>query len=1168
MPPGSALRLFDGALCGRKAQMGPAKVTSGTTWNRRGFWALILTQFQGAFNDNLYRWIITYHLFDIYINPKTGLPDSAKASTVAALGAILFSAPYILFPGIAGALADRYSKRSVTIATKLWEVMVMSLGLVAFMLNIEPLIWTMFFLMSMQSAFFSPAKYGILPEMLPESRLSWGNGVLNMASFVAIVMGMACAGLLFKWEMTIYTMSGILICLSLMGLACSLFVTRLPAADPERRVPVNPWAGLGRSFRLFFTDHILFLMMLASSFFWFAGALIQQTVPVHGRVTLGLDTFYVSLMVAFVGTGIGSGSFAAGYLSRQKIELGLVPMGMAGIVVLALLLAIPGAGYVTLLALLLLIGFSAGFYVVPVYAMIQHRSPKGLKGGMIATLNVVDCIGILTAGALFMAGGTLLKTSSYHFFLITAVLTLALGTYLCVAFPTFVLRSGLWILANTLYRLRVKGAENVPEEGGALLVANHTSCVDALVLVASIDRPVRFVMAEPLFAAPGLSVLSKVLGIRPHRARGELGPASHAAHLTAAAEALEAGEVVCIFSEGLVTPSGEILPFREALERIMNEADAPVIPVFVDPLLGNVFEVIEERMAWKLPSRLPYPIAVSFGAPLPPDTSVSAVIAGIQEAGTQAYSERLWAQPLLHRAFIRTARRHLRLMSLADARTPPLSFFKTLVGSVILGRKLRELLDDQPVVGVLVPPSVGGALANVALQIMGRVPVNLNYTASAETMAAAARQSGLTHVITAHAVLEKLPLQVPGKAVYLEDIMASVTKKDRLTAIPMALFAPVRWLERWLGSPPNRSEQDLATIIFSSGSEGEPKGVMLTHYGILSNIDGSIKIFPHKTGDRMMGILPFFHSFGFTTMLWLPLIEALGVVYHPNPLEARIVGQLIKKYQAWFFLATSTFLQNFIRRCPPEDLSSLGCVVCGAEKLASRVRDAFTEKFGVEPLEGYGVTECSPTVSVNRYDFRASGVYQRGTKRGTIGRPLPGIAMRVIDTDSGEPLPPNKPGLLMVKGPNVMKGYLGMPQRTTAVLRDGWYETGDIAAIDEDGFITITDRLARFSKIAGEMVPHIRVEEALHELLGLTEQSLAVAAVPDASRGERLVVLHTLDDEQLEALLGKLGQSGLPNLWRPRPNAFYRINEIPVLGTGKMDIKAVKNLARKLDIGD
>jgi acyl-[acyl-carrier-protein]-phospholipid O-acyltransferase/long-chain-fatty-acid--[acyl-carrier-protein] ligase len=343
---------------------------------------------------------------------------------------------------------------------------------------------------------------------------------------------------------------------------------------------------------------------------------------------------------------------------------------------------------------------------------------------------------------------------------------------------------------------------------------------------------------------------------------------------------------------------------------------------------------------------------------------------------------------------------------------------------------------------------------------------------------------------------------------------------------------------------------------------------MLSHRNIMTIIESCQEMFPHTSESCVVGFLPLFHSFGFAVCLWVPLLVGIRGIFHPNPLEPKLIGNLVQKYGGSIMICTPTFLQSFVRRCEPEQLRSLEYVVAGAEKMPERIRIAFKEKFGSEPVEGYGTTECAPGVSINIPDCESPGFFIRGLKHGTIGRPMTGQTVRVIDPDTGAELPTGEGGLLLVKGPNVMLGYLDDPKKTASVIQDGWYATGDIAALDEDGFITITDRLARFSKIAGEMVPHTKIEERLHELLGLTEQSLVVASVPDAAKGERLAVLHTLTDEQLEDLLKKLSESDLPNLWRPRSTAFHRIEAIPVLGTGKMDIKQAKKLALALDTGE
>lgn len=1136
------------------------------TWDKLGFWALIVTQFQGAFNDNAYRWIITYYLFRVYVDPATNLPDPAKATVILFLGAILFAVPFILFPGMAGSFADRHSKRSVAIATKGWEIGVMTLGLVAFELKSEPFMWTMLFMMNMQSAFFSPAKYGILPEMLPEEKLSWGNGILNMATYVAIIAGTAIVGVLFKLELHIYLMSGLLIALSCLGFASSLFITRVPPANPARRITLNPWHGLGRPLGIFFGQRAFLLMLIATGYFWFAGALMQQAIPLYGKSALGLDEIHISALISIVGIGIAIGSLGAGYCARGRIELGLIPFGMTGLGVFAIVLGLSGVGFQGALVLLFLVGFASGFYIVPVYAMIQYRSPRDLKGGMIAALNVTDCCGIFAAGLIFYVGG-MLHAGPTAFFVLCGVLTLLVGAILALEAPQIPLRSALWLLTNTLYRVRTKGSENIPEDQAAIFVTRHTSCLDALAIAFASNRRVAFPMADTLFASGLFRLARKPFGLRGG-ARPDAGETEYAAQeFAAAADALAQGDSVCLFLDGHVTPRGGTIRFEDALAQIRARSDAPVVPVFVDPLQVSLTKIRGGRLRWKKPERIPHHIILSYGPAAGREASAHAIAAAVGEAGVAAYSERHWPDALIHRAFIRTARKHLRLMAAADQRTPYLSYFRALTASIILGKKLRPKLEGQETVGVLLPPTVGGALTNVALQMMGKTVVNLNYSLSAETMASCAQQAGIRTVITAHEFLERFPLKVPGEAVYLDDIMATLRTPDRLAAIGLTLFGSVARIERYVGSPRGRTERDIATIIFSSGSEGEPKGVKLTHANILSNIEGARKVFPHKTGNVMTGILPFFHSFGFTGTLWLPLIEPLGVILYPNPLEAKIIGKMVEQYRAWFLITTCTFLQNFTRRCAPEDLASVGMVVCGAEKLTERVRSAFYERFGVEPLEGYGITECSPIISLELPNIEVPGIRFVAAKHGTVGRPIPGVIVRVEDPDTGEILPPNTPGMLMVRGPNVMAGYLNLPERTAAVLKDGWYRTGDIAAIDEDGFITITDRQARFSKIGGEMVPHIRVEDALHNMLGLTEQALVVIGVPDSTRGERLIVVHTLSPEQIEELLRKLDASDLPNLFRPRPNAFCRVDALPVLGTGKMDIKSVKKIALQFSSG-
>jgi acyl-[acyl-carrier-protein]-phospholipid O-acyltransferase / long-chain-fatty-acid--[acyl-carrier-protein] ligase len=471
---------------------------------------------------------------------------------------------------------------------------------------------------------------------------------------------------------------------------------------------------------------------------------------------------------------------------------------------------------------------------------------------------------------------------------------------------------------------------------------------------------------------------------------------------------------------------------------------------------------------------------------------------------------------------------------------------------------------NQKMIGVFLPPSVPGALVNFAVLLAGKVPVNLNYTVSEETLASCIRQCDIKSVITSNAFLEKVKLKVPCHTVFLEELVARPGLTEKIAAFFMTFFFPTGLLERALGREKKVTLDDLATVIFSSGSTGEPKGVMLSHYNIAANIEQLEQVFGLGRTDCVIGVLPFFHSFGFTGTLFLPAVVGVGAIYHPNPLDAKTIGPLVTDYSATFLLATPTFLQLYMRGCAAQDFGSLRVVMTGAEKLPDRLAAAFEEHFGIRPLEGYGCTECSPAVAVNTHDFRSAGFRQVGAKRGKIGHPLSGISVRIVDPDTRAPLPMGQSGLMLVRGPNVMQGYLGKPEKTAEVLHDSWYTTGDIAAIDEDGFLQITDRLSRFSKIGGEMVPHIKVEDRLHELAGSTAQTFVVAGVPDEKKGERLVVLHKLKDDQLQSILEKLSQTDLPNLWKPRADQFFQVENFPMLGTGKLDLRKVKETAAVL----
>jgi len=521
----------------------------------------------------------------------------------------------------------------------------------------------------------------------------------------------------------------------------------------------------------------------------------------------------------------------------------------------------------------------------------------------------------------------------------------------------------------------------------------------------------------------------------------------------------------------------------------------------------------------------------------------------------------------LPRKFLRMCRAHMRKAKAADSSGVELSGAGLLTRTLVLRRLLRRhvVAADEQFVGVLLPPSVGGMVTNAALAIDRRIAVNLNYTASSEVMNSCVTQCGIRHVLTSRRMLEKFNFKIDAEFVLLEDFLGKITVFDKIISATTAWLTPIFLLERHLGLTHIKPD-DLLTVIFTSGSTGRPKGVMLTQYNVGSNVEAIDAIIQLRDSDVLLGILPFFHSFGYTVTLWTVLTLAPMGIYHYSPLEAREVGKLCQKHGATIMIATPTFVRSYLRRCEAEVFKTLEVVFAGAEKLPIELADAFQEKFKVRPMEGYGATELSPVVSGNIPHGRGRESKHEGVKEGTVGRPLPGISAKVIDLDTGADLGPNRTGMLLVTGPNVMKGYFGRPDLTAEGIRDGWYITGDVAEIDDDGFIRVTGRVSRFSKIGGEMVPHIRVEEAINQLLHIDEEDLraVVTSVPDAKRGERLVVMHTDLPLKPDEICRKLGETGLPPLWIPSPDDFHRVDTIPVLGTGKLDLKRVKDLAVEL----
>jgi acyl-[acyl-carrier-protein]-phospholipid O-acyltransferase/long-chain-fatty-acid--[acyl-carrier-protein] ligase len=1111
-----------------------------------GFQSFLWTQFLGAFNDNLYKIIVSMRA--VQVASTTGSGGEYVAISMA-----VFVLPFLLFSGYSGHLADSISKRTVLISVKVFEVCVMGLAFAVFFSTRMELMLVVLFLMALHSTIFSPAKYGIVPEMLPDRELSRANALLEMSTFVAIVLGTSIGSFLFTtWKDHTWKIGLVLLAVAVMGLLTSFKITRVAPSGTTAPFRLNPFSEVFTGTKHFLKVRPLWLTVLGISYFWFLGALFQMDLLLFGSDILRVDELRVGLMLTALAIGIGVGSMLAGRLSGDKVELGLVPLGsiLMGLCCVGLYAAKPSYGWS--LATLSLLGLSSGLFIVPLNAFLQQRSEAGEKGRMIATNNFYNTVGLLLAAGTFWSLHDRLHVSPDTLVLAFGIVTLLATAYIVSVVPDFLIRFVLWMATHTFFNVRIVGQENVPVRGPALLVANHMSHVDGFLISSCVQRFIRFMVWRPYYEMKSLNWFLRLARAIPV---GTSGPRDVVASIRSARQELQNGHVVCIFAEGAISRTGNLLPFKRGLEKITDGLDVPVIPVHLGRLWGSIFSFEGGKFFWKWPRRVPYPVTISFGQPQH-EPSAQEVRQAILELGSEAAADRKSTGDLLDLRFIKSARKNWSHFAMADSSGRELTYGDALTASLLVADWMRESRPNDEMVGLLLPPSTGGALANIGITMAGKVPVNLNFTAGREAMTAAMEQCHISTVVTSKIFLTKAKIDTMEAAVFIEDIFAQAGKFDKLRAALRARLIPARMLGA------RKTPDSLATVIFSSGSTGTPKGVMLSHYNVLSNIEAMAQVFWIGGQDRIIGVLPFFHSFGFTVTIWFPVVTGCGAAYHPNPIDAKSIGALVSKYKGTFLLSTPTFCANYTRKCSQEEFASLRFVLAGAEKLRESVAKAFHEKFGTELLEGYGCTELAPVACVNTPDFKAGRDTQTGNKPGTVGRPLPGIAVKVVDPTTMESLVPNSEGLLLVKGPNRMLGYLGEPERTLEVVRDGWYVTGDIAAIDDEGFVRITDRLSRFSKIGGEMVPHLKVEEVIYGIVG--DHPCAVTGIPDDQRGERLVALYTTPDLEPGDLWQRLSESDLPKLWLPKRENIYQVDSLPTLGSGKLDLRGVRAKAQQL----
>lgn len=1153
--------------------------------NRRlvtgSFLALLVAQFMGAANDATMRFIIPEAC-------KALLPTKQEALAVA-LPALCFLVPWIILSPLAGYLADRFSKQRVLVVCKTAELCCVGALIVALLSRSPAGLCATAFVLAAVLSLCNPSKLGSIPDMAVPEKISAANATVGAVTIVALMLGFGYAGSLYvntfpnskapvasgHWEL----MAGVMGALGVVGVVASLFVGRRPPANPAARPPWNFVSTVIKDVRELRTAPRMKLVVMTYAFYWALGTLAQLTTLLYAKRLPAPDLpewwlwsepshqQWTGILLGCLALGAGIGSALAGVLSAGLVEVGLVaPAGLlfSGA---SLALFFTQSTYIGTATALLLVGGAGGMINVPLYSYIQFKSPLEKRGTLLAANNFVAFIAMFASTMFFyiaLSPDMFAKRpilSPRGVFLAAGLVSLPVALYGMYASFAKVARVGVGSLLRCFYSIRAYGREDLPE-GGALLVCNHISFLDGLLIGITCPRSPRMIAYANYVMSPAVGWFARMTRIIP------IVPGTRQAveAIREAREALKNGEYVCVFAEGVLSRTGQLLQFQPGFLKILKDTGAPVVPIYLHNLWDTLFSYSKGRFFWKRPTGWRGQLGVYYGKPITGVTEVGQVRRAVEMLGQEAHERRKHATMNLTRKFLRECRKSRGRSKAADSTGAELTGGTLLLRSIIAKRLLERtvLAPDERHVGVLLPPSVGAVIANASLALSKRVVINLNYTVTSEVMNSCIRQAGIRHVLTSRRVMEKLDLKLDAEIVYLEDLRERLTTADKLVGALQAYAVPCAVLDLLWGLRDIQPD-DVLTIVFTSGSTGEPKGVMLTFDNIGTNVAAINQVVVLRDSDVIAGILPFFHSFGYTVTLWTILTLPPKGAYHFSPLDARQIGELVEKHKATILLATPTFLRSYMKRCTPEQFKTLDVVVVGAEKMPLDLAEAFEKQYGVRPAEGYGCTELSPLVSVNVPKSRTPKMEQAVAKEGTVGRPVQGVAAKITDLDTGAELGAEQPGMLWIKGPNVMLGYLHQPEKTDEVIRDGWYQTGDVALLDKEGFIKITGRESRFSKIAGEMVPHVRVEEVIQKVIGGEGEEggpqVVVTAVPDARKGERLIVVHTKLNKTPDAIAKELQAAGIPNLWIPGGDCYLEVDHIPVLGTGKLDLRALKKLA-------
>jgi len=1139
-----------------------------------GFTPYIFIVLLNAMTDLGHKIILQNTIFKAY--------EGSELIILTAIVNALILLPFIFLFSPSGFISDKYPKTKVIEIASLAAVGITTLILLSYYAGLFWIAFALTFILAAQSAIYSPAKYGLIKEMTGNEKLAEANGLVQAVTIVSILAGAVIYSIFFESLLQdrstnpseilnfIAPVGYLLIGASFVEyMLARQLVKKFHAVDVDDSMTFEPkeyqnLSYLRSNLRLLQESQTIWLSIIGLSILWGVSQVVLAIFGEHLKTTLGVtNTITAQAILALAGIGIIFGSMFAGRVSRNYIETGIIPLGATGVTISLYLM--PSLSTLWSLGTALFsFGFFAGLFIVPLNAIIQFSSPNKILGKILAGNNFMQNVSMFIFLILTATFGYFQFSSIGLFYIISTIAFIGM-VYTFIKLPQSLIRYMVRMIIRFKYTLHVDGLKHMEADKGILLLGNHVSFLDWAILQMAYPKQIRFVMERSYYEKWYLKPFLDFFKVIPISSGGSKSA------LTKVTEALKRGETVALFPEGHLSRNGHLGTFQRGFEMATKEVEnAIIIPFYLRGLWEDNFSYASQKMK----RRKSKAISVSFGAAMDIHSSAVEVKKRVFDLSVESWKYYAESLPVLQKAWIHAAKNVGSKFCMADSTGLELNGNRFITATLMIASSLRTKVKGSQNIGILLPTSAGGSMGNMALLTLGKTIVNLNYSAGEESLLHALKIAHITKIVASRQFITKL--KVKGfdmtnilnevEVIYLEDIKEQMSKTKGLFMMILVKILPASVLSTLFVK--NGHIDDTAAILFSSGSEGTPKGIELTHQNIMGNIKQTTTLLNPTDQDVMLGTLPIFHSFGLTVTTLLPLIEGIPVVSHPDPTDGYGIGKMAAKYEATILLATATFLRLYTRnrKLIPLMLKNIRMVVAGAEKLPDEIRNEFKNKFGLDIYEGYGATETTPVASCNMPDILMLDSWkpQIGQKIGTVGLPLPGSAFRIVDPESFKILDTGEEGMILIGGTQIMKGYIGDPEKTASVIKeiDGirWYVTGDKGRLDEDGFLTIVDRYSRFAKVAGEMVSLGLVEGEIRKILG-DEDQIAISALPDDKKGEKLVLL--LEGEMdLDALKEKIRSLEINPLFIP--SEYFKVEELPKLGTGKADFKGAKRLAQQL----